>query len=107
MVEQLYAALGSNSDKISLTLIIITIITAGAIGLGYFRTQIITRFSMSPAVLIKIFDLQWMLVGIDKLLNQISKFVLRVNVIFEGQHYIGWALFTALVGSLIVILMRS
>ena len=101
------AALGSNSDKISLTLIIITIITAGAIGLGYFRTHIITRFSMSPAVLIKIFDLQWMLVGIDKLLNQISKFVLRVNVIFEGQHYIGWALFTALVGSLIVILMRS
>jgi len=97
----------SNPDTLLLTLILVAITTAGAIGLGYFRTQIITRLNISPEAWIKIFDLQWLLIWTEKGLNQIGKLVLRVNVIFEGQHYFGWALFTALVGTLIVILMRS
>jgi len=97
----------ASSDRILFTLIAIALTTAGAIATGYFRTPIITQLNVSPAVWIKIFDLQWLLIWAEKVLNQIGKAVLRVNVIFEGQHYMGWALFTALVGTLIVILMRS
>jgi hypothetical protein len=97
--------LPTNPDGIPL--ILITITTAGAIGLGYFREQIITYFTMSPAALTKIFALQWLLSWTEKALSQISKYVLRVNIILEGQHYMGWALVTALVGTLIVILMRN
>jgi len=99
--------LPSNPDTIPFALIIVIITTAGAIGLGYFRTQIIERFNVPPVALIKIFDLQWLLIWTEKVLNEIGKFILRVNVILEGQHYMGWALFTALVGTLIVILMRN
>jgi hypothetical protein len=101
------AGLPSTSDSLLFTLIIITITTIGAIGLGYFRTQIITRFNISSTALIRIFDLQWLLIWAEKTLGQIGKSILRVNVILEGQHYIGWALFTALVGTLIVILTRN
>jgi hypothetical protein len=101
------AAAGSNTDRISLALIIIAGTTLGAIGLGYFRPQLITRANIPPAVLSRIFDLQWLLLWTEKTLKQMGKVVLRVNVILEGQHYIGWALCTALVGTLIVILTRS
>ena len=96
-----------NPNEITYTLVLITITTLGAISLGYFRTQIITRFNVPATTLINISNLQWLLIWTEKLLSQTGKFVLRVNVILEGQHYIGWALFTALVGSLIIILMRA
>jgi hypothetical protein len=77
---------------------------AGAIGLGYFRPLIFNRAQISPSILAEFVQLGWLLHWLEKMLNQTGKMVLRVNVILEGQHYIGWALFTALVGSLIIIL---
>jgi hypothetical protein len=95
------------SDGVTPAIIIIGVTTTGAIGLGYFRTQIITQLNISPTTLIEVFNLHWLFVGLENLLSQTAKLVLRVNVILEGQHYMGWALFTALVGTLIVILMRN
>ncbi len=40
----------------------------------------------------------------DAVLSQTGKLLLRVNVVLEGQHYLGWALLTALVGGLIILL---
>jgi hypothetical protein len=33
-----------------------------------------------------------------------GKLLLRVEVILEGQHYIGWAIFAAIIGALVVLL---
>jgi hypothetical protein len=96
-----------NSSDTALALVLIVVVAAGAVALGYFRTQLITRLNISSAELIKIFDLRWLLIWSEKLLSRLSKFVLRINVILEGQHYLGWALLTALVGSLIIALTHG
>jgi hypothetical protein len=93
-----------NLGQSTAALIIIAITVAGAIGLGHFRPQILNRVQVSPSTLAEWVQLGWLLHWLDKMLNQVGKMVLRVNVILEGQHYIGWALFTALVGGLIIIL---
>ncbi len=80
----------------------ITII--GAAGLGYFRTQIIKRLKISPPLLAEILRLRWLLYWLEVSLNRVGKAILRLRVFLEGQHYIGWALFAALVGVLIILL---
>ncbi len=80
----------------------ITII--GAAGLGYFRTQIIKRLKISPPLLVELVRLRWLLYWLEASLNRAGKAILRLRVFLEGQHYIGWALFTALVGVLIILL---
>jgi hypothetical protein len=86
------------------TLVPIVVIVVGAVGLGYFRPQIIAWLKTSPAAWAEFLRLRWLLFWGDKSLSRASKFALRVNVILEGQHYMGWVLFTALVGTLIIIL---
>lgn len=76
----------------------------GGLGLGYFRPRLLQRWGLTPGGLIEIFNLGWLLVGLERLLNRISKFILRIWVIVEGQHYVGWALLTALVGVLVILL---
>jgi hypothetical protein len=75
-----------------------------AIALGYFRPRLTTRLHLSPEGLADFAGLGWLLPWWAALLNGIGKFVLRIRVILEGQHYMGWALFTALVGVLIILL---
>jgi hypothetical protein len=72
-----------------------------AAGLGYFRDQIIGRLNVPPEFLIQLLHLHWLLRWGEVLLDTVSKFVLRVQVILEGQYYIGWAIFVALVGTLV------
>jgi hypothetical protein len=86
------------------TLVPIVAIVVGAVGLGYFRPQIIAWLKTSPSAWAEFLRLRWLLFWGDKSLSRASKFALRVNVILEGQHYMGWVLFTALVGTLIIIL---
>jgi len=76
----------------------------GAVGLGYFRSQVITRLSIPATGLADFAGLGWLLPWWAAWLDWVGKFVLRVRVILEGQHYIGWALFVALVGVLIILL---
>jgi hypothetical protein len=76
----------------------------GALGLGYFRSQLITRLRINPTSVAEFAGLGWLLPWWAALLNWLGKFILRLWIILEGQHYMGWALFTALVGVLIILL---
>ena len=87
-------------------LVAIVVIVTGAVGLGYFRTQIIDWLKIFPSAWAELIRLRWLLFWGDKFLSRASKLALRVNVILEGQHYMGWVLFTALVGTLIIILTQ-
>jgi hypothetical protein len=82
------------------------VVVAGAIGLGYFKTQIMSRLNISPASLTELVYPRWIwwYSRGEKLLNIGGKSILRIVVFLEGQHYIGWAFFTALVGILIIFL---
>lgn len=84
--------------------VVLTVTIVAAVGWGYFRPQLIRRLKISSAPLAEFAKLGWLLPWWAVLLNWVGKFVLRIQVILEGQHYMGWALFTALVGVLIILL---
>jgi hypothetical protein len=94
----------ANFEQTPRVFVILIITIVGAVGLGYFRPQLITRLKISSAALAEFAKLGWLLPWWAVLLNWVGKFVLRIRVILEGQHYMGWALFTALVGVLIILL---
>lgn len=76
----------------------------GAIALDYFRPRIIGWLKISPATLTELGYLYWLVPRLAKWADRISKSLLRIQVIVEGQHYMGWALFIAIVGALIILL---
>ncbi len=76
----------------------------GAIGLGFFKQPFIKRVGISLAALVELVSLNWLLRWLEITLDGASKFILWIRAVLEGQHYIGWALFTALVGILIILL---
>lgn len=73
-------------------------------GLEYLRPRVLTRLGLPAAELAEWVNLEWLFSGLQGVFNHFGKFVLRVWVILEGQHYIGWALLTALVGVLVILL---
>lgn len=80
------------------------VMVAGAIGFGYYRAELLRYLPISPADLTELLHLRWFLYGWTETLQWASKATLRLRVFLEGQHYLGWALFTALVGALIIFL---
>jgi hypothetical protein len=80
------------------------LVVAGAIGFGHYRAELLRYLRISPAALTELLSLRWFLSGGTETLQRASKATLRLRVFLEGQHYIGWALFTALVGALIIFL---
>jgi hypothetical protein len=94
----------ANFDQAPQVFIALLVAIVGAVGLGYFRPQLITRLRISSPVVAEFAGLGWLLPWWAALLNWLGKFILRIRVILEGQHYLGWALFTALVGVLIILL---
>ncbi|MBN1219995.1 MAG: hypothetical protein JXM69_13795 [Anaerolineae bacterium] len=85
-------------------LIAILVIVTSAAGLGYFRHQVLNWLELPVATVDEFLRLSRLLRWGDTALHWIGKSILRVNVILEGQHYIGWAFFMALVGTIIIIL---
>lgn len=81
-------------------------VITGAVSLGYYRSKIIGRIYTSHVALRDWVSLTWLRSRWEKRLMHVAKFTLRIEVFLEGQHYVGWALFTALVGILIVLLGR-
>lgn len=94
----------ANFEHASGIFIALAVTILGGLGLGYFRPQLIARLKISPTGLGSFAGLGWLLPWWAALLDWLGKFILRVRVILEGQHYVGWALFTALVGVLIFLL---
>ena len=76
----------------------------GAIALDYFRPGLIARLRVSQVTLAELGYLYWLAPPLVKWADRISKGLLRVQVVLEGQHYMGWALFIAIVGGLIILL---
>jgi len=76
-----------------------------AAGLGYFKPRLRQGLKLPPPAVVTGYVrgsqlLHW---G-DVAFFQISKVILRVQLVFEGQHYMGWAMFFALVGTIIILL---
>ncbi|MBN1995177.1 MAG: hypothetical protein JW953_20980 [Anaerolineae bacterium] len=95
----------ANFTPATLATIVVSVIAAAA--LGYFRKNITDRLKIPVPPLAEFIQLRWLLRWAEKSLSGIGKLILRTNVILEGQHYLGWALFTALVGVIIVILRET
>ena len=73
--------------------------------LGYFKDKIVTQLNIPEKNVVKIAQLNWLVRGFEISFDWIGRFILRVEVVLEGQHYIGWAIFTALMGALIILLI--
>ncbi len=72
--------------------------------LGYFYPRIIAWFRLSPLALAEWARLEWLGAWAAVQLNRLAKGVLRIQVMIEGQHYLGWALFVGLMSGLIILL---
>ena len=84
--------------------VMLAVLAAGAIALDYYRLPITSRLSIPVDTFLDVLRLYWLLRACEKLLNLAGKGLLRVRVSLEGQHYLGWALFAALVGAIIILL---
>jgi hypothetical protein len=97
--------LSLNSELLSLGVVTILIaLGLMAAYLGYSRDQIIARLKIPVKSLTELASLNWLLEQPQRRLSESSKLMLRVWVVLEGQHYIGWAIFIALIGALIILL---
>jgi hypothetical protein len=113
-------------------LVYVVALGGGAILMSHFRLAITTRVlsvmrrkalpdlvpaveSLSepagddPSILIEqhgnvLATLELILSRITTWLDDSARFVLRIQVVLEGQHYMGWAIFVALLGALILLL---
>jgi hypothetical protein len=85
-------------------LVVLVIVASAAIALGYFREGLLARIEVSPAILSDLIRLRWLFPNVSMWLDRAGKIILRANIIIEGQHYVGWAIFVAIVGTLIILL---
>lgn len=72
--------------------------------LGYFRYSIIDRLRLPTETVIQVASLNWLPFWGQIFFREIGKVGLRIRVVIEGQHYVGWAIFMALVGALVILL---
>ncbi len=84
--------------------VVLLAVVAAALGLGYFREPLIKRSRSSPAMLTRILHLRWLLSRLGRWLSRAGKLILRINIVIEGRHYIGWAVFAVIVGTLLILL---
>ena len=94
------------SQSVNVLLTVVTVLVA-ALALAYFRPQIMGRLRLSPeshTQVTRVFEAMWDW-GTDAV-KWVGTVMLRVEVLLQGQHYMGWALFTALVG-VVIILLRT
>lgn len=93
-----------DNELVVVVLVVTTFIIAAAIGLGYFRERLMARLKIPVEGATELLGSNWLLGQGEAHLNRAGKAVLRVRVTLEGQHYVGWAIFTALVGAIILLL---
>lgn len=74
----------------------------GAIGLDHYRARLLARWPLTFAGVTG--RLRAGGRAIPPVLDGAGKILLRGRVLLEGQHYMGWALLIALIGSFIILL---
>jgi hypothetical protein len=94
----------ANFGQSLLTLTLLAVIVGGGIALEYYRVRLLNFLKISPERWTSIARLGWLWPRGRQWLNKMGKLLLRVEVILEGQHYIGWAIFAAIIGALVVLL---
>jgi hypothetical protein len=82
---------------------VLALAAAGA--LGYFKLPILQYFNLPADTYTIVAANHYQLYSVmARWADRSGKQVLRVEVFLQGQHYLGWAILTALVGALIFIL---
>lgn len=84
------------------TLVYVFGLVGAAFGAEYYQIAILARINGSQISITRYFGAG--LAQIETWTNALSKFVLRVQTMLEGQHYMAWAIFAALLGALIILL---
>jgi len=72
-------------------------------GLAYYQTDIISRAPLLPALFYPLATPQGG-AYLFRAWDYIGKVMLRVQVVLEGRHYLGWTFLIALMGALIILL---
>jgi len=86
------------------SILINVVIVTGAVALAYSRADILSRLNIPTQFITEIAQLHWCLSWGESSLNYFSKGVLRLRITLEGQHYLAWAMFAALIGAIIILL---
>jgi hypothetical protein len=70
-----------------------------ALFLGYGRRRLLGALPFPVLGLMAVLRLGWLVRGLARVLDALSRILLRLRVVIEGQHYLAWAilLFAALV----------
>jgi hypothetical protein len=76
-----------------------------ALFLGYGRSRLLSWLPVSPSGLAHVLSLDWLLHGLGYVLDTLGRVILRVRAVFEGEHYLAWAILLAL-GLGLMILLR-
>jgi hypothetical protein len=69
-----------------------------------YREKLLLKLNLSTSSLIEFAQLQWFWSQSADWLGRAGKLILRMNVVLEGQHYVGWAIFATIIGALIILL---
>ena len=94
----------ADSEKIIFTLIMLFVVMVGALALHSYREKLLLKLNLSTSSLIEFAQLQWFWSQSADWLGRAGKLILRMNVVLEGQHYVGWAIFATIIGALIILL---
>jgi hypothetical protein len=64
--------------------------------LGYGRPRLLDALPVSRAGALSALRLGWMLDWLGGALDTLSRIVLRLRAVVEGEHYLAWAILLAL-----------
>ncbi len=92
------------TDATTFSMIVMVGVVAAAGALGYFKPQLQARLTFWPAIALEPETGRNALRWADDLFYLLSRLILRVQLVLEGQHYFAWAMVVALVGMIIILL---
>lgn len=75
-----------------------------AIFLGAGRGRWLARSPLWLGRLEQALHLEWAIAGLGRGLDYLARFILRVRLMVEGEHYLGWALLVTLTGVILWLL---
>lgn len=88
----------------SWVLALMVVIIIGAVVLQTYRENLLAQLKISPTVLAEVTQLRWLWPRSNRWLQRLNQLLLRADLVFEGQHYLGWAIFATIIGALIILL---
>lgn len=87
--------------------VVLVVVPVVATVIGYQRQTRLARLELPGSWLDRYAYLAWLPGMEQQWFDRVSRGILRWRVITEGQHYLGWTIFTALMGALIILLSSA